>query len=127
MIAAVGVESHKAPGLVPQGELLNVMLGGPAVPGLLDADDEEVIRAVVAELSDLVPEAGRGLVGATVRRWRAALPWVAPGQAARAARYRRAAEAEPARVILAGDYLGLPFTDSVTTPGSGPRPRRCAC
>jgi oxygen-dependent protoporphyrinogen oxidase len=116
-IAAVAVESHKAPGLVPHGELLNVMLGGPAVARLLDADDEEVTRAVVAELSDLVPEAGRGLVGATVSRWRAALPWVPPGQAARVARYRRAVEAEPTRVLLAGDYLGLPFTDSVTYTG----------
>jgi protoporphyrinogen/coproporphyrinogen III oxidase len=116
-IAAVGVESHKAPGLVPQGELLNVMLGGPAVTRLLDADDDQVTRAVVAELSDLVPEAGRGLVGVTVCRWRAALPWVPPGQAARVARYRRAVQAEPARVILAGDYLGLPFTDSVTHTG----------
>jgi oxygen-dependent protoporphyrinogen oxidase len=93
------------------------MLGGPAVARLLDADDEEVTRAVVAELSDLVPEAGRGLVGATVCRWRAALAWVPPGQAARVARYRRAVEAEPARVVLAGDYLGLPFTDSVTHTG----------
>jgi protoporphyrinogen/coproporphyrinogen III oxidase len=116
-IAAVGVESHKAPGLVPQGELLNVMLGGPAVTRLLDADDQEVTRAVVAELSDLVPEAGRGLAGVTVCRWRAALPWVPPGQAARVARYQRAVEAEPARAILAGDYLGLPFTDSVTHTG----------
>jgi protoporphyrinogen/coproporphyrinogen III oxidase len=116
-IAAVAVESHKAPELVPHGELLNVMLGGPAVARLLDADDEEVTRAVVAELSDLVPEAGRGLVGATVYRWRAALPWVPPGQAARVASYRRAVEAEPTRVLLAGDYLGLPFTDSVTHTG----------
>jgi protoporphyrinogen/coproporphyrinogen III oxidase len=33
------------------------------------------------------------------------------------ARYRRAVEAEPARVVLAGDYLGLPFADSVTYTG----------
>jgi oxygen-dependent protoporphyrinogen oxidase len=116
-IAAVAVESHKAPGLVPHGELLNVMLGGPAVTRLLDASDDEVARAVVAELSDLVPEAGRGLVGASVYRWRTALAWVPPGQAARVARYRRAVQTEPARVILAGDYLGLPFTDSVTHTG----------
>jgi protoporphyrinogen/coproporphyrinogen III oxidase len=116
-IAAVGVESHKAPGLVPQGELLNVMLGGPAVTRLLDADDEAVTRVVVAELSELVPEAGRGLVGATVCRWRTALAWVPPGQAGRVARYRRAVEAERPRVLLAGDYLGLPFADSVTYTG----------
>ena len=116
-IAAVAVESHKAPGLVPQGELLNVMLAGAAVPRLLEADDAQVTRAVVAELADLVPEAARGLAGVTICRWHAALPWVPPGQAGRVARYRRAVEAGPARVILAGDYLGLPFTDSVTHTG----------
>ncbi|MFF4776958.1 hypothetical protein [Microtetraspora fusca] len=57
------------------------------------------------------------MTGATVHRWSAALPWTPVGQAARVAAYRESVAAAAPRVILAGDYLGLPFTDSVVNTG----------
>nr|WP_055501383.1 FAD-dependent oxidoreductase [Nonomuraea pusilla] len=116
-VAAVGVESGKARALVPEGELLNVMLSESAASRLRDAGDDTVIEHTLDELAALVPEARSQVTGATVHRWSAALPWTPVGQAARVAAYRESVAAAAPRVILAGDYLGLPFTDSVVHTG----------
>ncbi|WP_461024321.1 FAD-dependent oxidoreductase [Thalassiella azotivora] len=96
------------------GDVVTVMTTHDAARRWAAEPDERVGRRLVEALHGVDPRLpAPGSV--TVTRWPAAMPTVPPGQARLVAAYRDVAPSR--RVVLAGDYLGLPWTDSAAATG----------
>lgn len=117
VIAAVGIESRKSEGRVGAGDLLDVMLAGDAAVELLALSDEEVTGRVLAELGRHFPGLGESVRFTRCFRWPEAEPRSPPGRSSLIAAYRRALP-RGSRVVLAGDYMGMPFTEGAAETGA---------
>jgi oxygen-dependent protoporphyrinogen oxidase len=114
LVAALTMESGRMPG--GDGEVLSAMLGNDAAQCWLDRSDAELIRAVVDELAAHFPGLHEAIVAAHLQRWPAAEPLSRVGRAKAVARYR-ATLPHDRRIVLAGDYLGSPWTDGAAETG----------
>ncbi len=115
-IAAIAVETAKCPDRARAGVLLNVMLSGAAGRQLLPADEDAVVQAVLPELEAVLPGVAAHLVFRRLYRWEDAEP-MAPIGRARAIRAYRATWSARRGVTLAGDYVGMPFTEGAAETG----------
>jgi oxygen-dependent protoporphyrinogen oxidase len=114
-LAAVAVLSRADSG-TSGGDLLTVMLRPSAVDRWWTADDPAVRTAAVAALAPLLPGLADQVTDARVVRWEQAMPSVPVGHARAVAAYRSGwTPADP--IVLAGDYLGFPWTDSAAFNG----------
>jgi protoporphyrinogen/coproporphyrinogen III oxidase len=114
-LAAVAVLSRADPG-TRGGDLLTVMLRPSAVDRWWTADDPTVRTAALAALSPLLPGLTDRVNDTRVVRWEQAMPSVPVGHARAVTAYRSGlTPADP--VVLAGDYLGFPWTDSAAFNG----------
>lgn len=117
VIAAVGIESNKHPARTGgRGELLDVMVSGDTAPGLLEASDEEIVNRLLPELERYLPSISDAIAFAHVVRWRDAEPKSPVGRS-RALRDYWAHLDPGAKVVLAGDYMGFPHTESAAHTG----------
>ena len=114
-IAAIGVERAKDPAVAEVGELLDVMLTSESADRLLHLSDAEVMRTILPDLEPLLPGVAAHLRWARLTRWAEAMPRSPIGRLGAVARYRQAAPGR--RLLLAGDYMGLPWTDSAAETG----------
>ncbi|SCG58416.1 oxygen-dependent protoporphyrinogen oxidase [Micromonospora halophytica] len=120
-IAAVAVASRAHPGTAT-GDLLTVMLTHESATTLAAADDHRVAATAVAALAELDPTLRSilptALSGTLVVRHPQAMPTCPLGHSAAVASYRRCRASRPDDpVVLAGDYLGFPWTDSAAATG----------
>lgn len=115
-IAAISLESNKDSGRVPGGELLDVMLSGDAGRRMIDRPDPEIESAVLDELETYFPGAGKARLFTRIVRWRDAEPLSPVGRSSLIADYR-AGWTPGRRILLAGDYVGFPYTDSAAHSG----------
>lgn len=115
LIAAVAIESNKEPGRVPGGELLNVMLADHAGAALLHEPDTDVVVRILPELERYFPGVGRHIRFTHIIRWAEAEPRSPVGRSRAIAAYRRSRAGQ--RVLLAGDYMGMPYTDGAAHTG----------
>jgi oxygen-dependent protoporphyrinogen oxidase len=113
-VAAMVVEQGRLPAAGP--EVLTVMLGDVAAREWMDRDDTAVVNEVLAWLRTRWPDLPAGLVASQVHRWPLAEPLSPPGRA-RAVLHYREATAPTRRVLLCGDYTGLPWTDGAAHSG----------
>ena len=113
-IAGLGIERHKAADRASGGERLNVLLSSRAARDLMDHDDAAVLAAVLPEVERWLPGVGRHLRWTRLWRWPHALPCTPPGRLRDVRRYRATAAG---RVVLAGDHMGFPWTDSAAETG----------
>lgn len=117
-IAAVAVASraHLSSG---RGDLLTVMLNDATAAEMYEADDVAVFEVAVKALFDIDDSLSSCLPTdpalARFVRHREAMPTCPPGHATRIRDYRQGPPLGP--VILAGDYLGFPWTDSAAATG----------
>ncbi len=116
VIAAIGIESRKRARHVPEGELLNVMLDGSASARLLQASEEQVLAEVVPELERYFPGADGGFAFAHFSRWPHAEPLSLVGRSRDLEQYRRLWNPNM-KVILAGDYMGIPCAEGAAESG----------
>jgi oxygen-dependent protoporphyrinogen oxidase len=104
-------ESHRS-------ELLTVMFNDAAAAGMFDADDDSIVDLAVKGLCAVDPSLGRVLPVNTaivrIVRHHQAMPMCPPGHGRRVRDYRRQ---HSGPVVLAGDYLGFPWTDSAAATG----------
>jgi oxygen-dependent protoporphyrinogen oxidase len=115
-VAAVSIERNKSPDRARRGELLEVFLAGDAADRLLGDTDADVLAAVIPELERSLPGVGGAVTMTHLIRWPAAEPRSPVGRARAVAAYRRAPRPDR-RVLLAGDYVSLPWTDGAADAG----------
>ena len=115
-VAAVGIESRKSAFHTRTGELLDVMLAGDVAGALLKLPDDEVVRSVLRELERHFPDLRDAVRFTRCFRWPEAEPCSPPGRSRAIAAYRRSLPAN-SRMLLAGDYTGMPFTEGAAEAG----------
>lgn len=113
-VASIGIERNKAPERVVGGERFDVMLSTDAARTLMEQSDEAVLDAVLPEVERWLPRLRGHLSWARLWQWPQAMPCTPPGRVADVRRYRAA---PVGRVVLAGDYVGFPWTDSAAETG----------
>jgi oxygen-dependent protoporphyrinogen oxidase len=115
-VAAVSIERNKSLDRARCGELLVVLFSGDAAERLLGESDSDVLAAVIPELERYLPGVGGAVTMTHLIRWPAAEPRSPVGRARAVAAYRRAPRVDR-RVLLAGDYVALPWTDGAADAG----------
>jgi oxygen-dependent protoporphyrinogen oxidase len=116
-VAAIGIESNKSPRRVPHGQLLNIMLSGAASMEMMPLDDGRIVDATVREAEPLFPGLSAQIAGTRIFRWQHAEPCSPIGRARDLSEYRSAVRPPAARVLLAGDYMSMPFTEGAAESG----------
>ncbi|MEU7901169.1 FAD-dependent oxidoreductase [Nonomuraea sp. NPDC049152] len=97
-------------------DLVTGMLAPDLAARLRDAHDDEVAAAGLRLLGEHLPGIQQRVIGTHVVRWDQAMPTTQAGRAALVRRYRTELPAH-SRIVLAGDYLGFPWTDSAAYNG----------
>jgi protoporphyrinogen/coproporphyrinogen III oxidase len=115
-LAAACIQSRKLPGLVPPGEDAVVLLPAPdAVAALWSRPDDEVARALLAQLEAAVPDVARRVVSSHVYRFDDAYSVFQPGHVRNLLRFD--ADWLPRGIALAGDYLVAPSVEGAVRSG----------
>lgn len=117
-VAAVCAQEAKESALVPHGRGALLALPLPEVgPRLLEADADDVLRALLPDLAKPFPRLESSIVAAQAFRWPHGWTVFRPGSLAHLARFRSGGlETEP-RVAFAGDYLYAPNVEGAVTAG----------
>jgi len=117
-IVSVTIESAKDPRRVPRGdEMLNLFLTADEAERMMDRPDDDIVAAVASDIERLFPGAIAAKRFARVVRWREGLPKSPVGRARNLAEYRRSRPRD-CRVLLAGDYMGMPWLESAIETGT---------
>ncbi len=116
IIAAFTIESAKDAGRVASGELIHVMLSGEAGEIMVAQNDESIITDVLEELEQYLPCISENVAFTRVYRWINAEPKSRVGRCEKINDYRKSINNHN-KVILAGDYLGMPFTEGAAETG----------
>lgn len=114
-MAALTFESGRGLGR-GEGDVVSIMLGHDAVSGVLGQSDDAIAHDMLGELETLLPRVTGSVTHSHVQRWASAEPLSPVGRAAAVAEYR-ASLAPTRNVVLAGDYLGTPWTDGAAETG----------
>ena len=117
-VAAIGIEANKSRDRAAQGHLFNLMLSGRSSREILAWPEPEIVHSILPELERLLPGVTAAVAATHVYRWEEAEPLSPVGRARNLRQYRAdvAAAACP-RVLLAGDYLSMPFTEGAAESG----------
>ncbi len=115
VIASMTVESWRDPSRVPSGEVLHALLSGEAAVSLSDRSDDEIEAAVLPEVERYFPGVTEAKRFVHIVRWQEAEPMSPVGRSRSIAEYRRRGGAR--RVWLAGDYMGMPWSDGAAEAG----------
>lgn len=111
LINVVSLENNKHLGPQDKNQWkVNVMLTSLAAISLKDATQEEVTRAVIAELENLYPEFSSSTRLASFTRWNNAIPIFDIGHVEEISRYRDTINSN-SRFFLTGDYMGTPCVE----------------
>ncbi len=117
VVASATNERCKDERRVGKGQLFVAFVSGDAAPNLMERDDEEIVKAALADLDNYYPRLSANVSGARVYRWKEAMPLSRPGRPRLVAQYR-ATRKSATRVFLAGDYTGMPFTEGAAETGA---------
>ena len=115
-IAAIAIESNKHSGRATDGDLMNVMLSGRAGKELIDKDEKEIADKIIDELNRYIPHLKEEIVFTKIFRWPKAEPFSYVGRSIFIHKYRKQIRKDK-RIFLAGDYMGMPFTEGAAETG----------
>jgi len=115
-IAAIAIERNKDNDRAYHGELLSVMLDGKAGKLLINSDENEIISKVVKELEVYYPDLSKKIKFTKLFRWQYAEPMSEIGRSKNIYTYRQQFNSKKG-IYLAGDYMGMPFTEGAAESG----------
>jgi len=116
IIAAFTIETAKHSDRAMFGELIHVMLSGEAGKLMVDQDEETILAAILPELEQYLPWVSGNVAFTKIYRWVNAEPKSPVGRCRKIHDYRESINRNN-KVILAGDYLGMPFTEGAAETG----------
>ncbi|MEW6679373.1 MAG: NAD(P)/FAD-dependent oxidoreductase [Pseudomonadota bacterium] len=116
-VAAVGIENNKNRTGHGVGHLLNIMLSHRAAIEQMQASDSAIVKFAMQSVREFFPTLPAHIKQSRVYRWPMAEPMSPVGRAATLHAYRhRCAQQVPA-ILLAGDYMSMPFTEGAAESG----------
>ncbi|MCX6168109.1 MAG: NAD(P)/FAD-dependent oxidoreductase [Ignavibacteriales bacterium] len=115
-IASIGIESNKNHKYTHHGQLLNIMLSNKASESMMFDKDDSIVETVVSEALKYLPGLSNKISSTRIYRWKHAEPYSHIGRAKDLVQYRDYKYLEE-RVLLAGDYMSMPFTEGASESG----------
>jgi oxygen-dependent protoporphyrinogen oxidase len=116
VVAAFTIETAKHCDRAMSGELIHVMLSGEAGKMMVEQDDEAILATILPELEQYLPWISGNVAFTRIYRWVNAEPKSPVGRCKKINDYRESINKNN-KVILAGDYLGMPFTEGAAETG----------
>ena len=116
-IVAIGIESNKNRNCTPQGQLLNILLSNTASKSMMSMTDDVIANAMVLEAENFFPGLSTQIATTRIYRWKQAEPYSHVGRAKDLLHYRNNCHPFDQRVLLAGDYMSMPFTEGAAESG----------
>ena len=115
-IAAISIESNKNKNCAFEGELLQIMLDGKHGKELLHADEHQLLQIILPEIEKYLPGITNAIRFTHIVRWENAIPISFVGKSLLLKNYYDSITPDK-NLILAGDYMNFPFTDSAALSG----------
>lgn len=115
-IAGIGIESNKNAARIIEGELFDIMLDSQHGSELFDVPDDEILKTITPELENYFPRLSQSIRLSHFVRWKDAVPLSSLGRSSNIKKYKETLDPSTP-VILAGDYMGFPYTDSAAFTG----------
>lgn len=115
-IAGIGIESNKRAHRIKEGELFDIMLDNQSSVELFNKSDDNLLKVILPELEKYFPRVSEFIRLTHVIRWQDAEPISSLGRSKDIKKYNETLSST-AQVILAGDYMGFPYTDSAAFTG----------
>lgn len=116
LVVSATIESAKDIARVPDGELLNLFINCESSSAMMDLPDDKIVAAVLPDIERFFHGATTTKRFAEIVRWPNALPKSPVGRSRDLAEYRRS-EPHARRLLLAGDYMGMPHFESAVETG----------
>jgi oxygen-dependent protoporphyrinogen oxidase len=116
ILSSITVESLKGRARVPRGEMLSVMVRHSVAADLMQRSDDDIVTRVLGDVERYFPGISVATRFAHVVRWHEAMPTTPVGRSRMLAEYRQPG-LTTGRVLMAGDYMGLPCADSAAETG----------
>lgn len=117
-IAGVGIERNKfMKGLPGDAQLFNIMLSDACSRRVMGMPDDEVVRATLGSVERYLPGLVSNVSATMVCRWPFAEPRSPVGRSADLETYRRMCRETTPAVLLAGDYMSMPYTEGAAESG----------
>jgi oxygen-dependent protoporphyrinogen oxidase len=116
-VAAVGIENNKNRASDAVGHLLNIMLSHCAALEQMHVADSAVVEFAMQSISNYFPELRAHIKQSRVYRWPAAEPLSPVGRATALRNYRQRCTQQVPALLLAGDYMSMPFTEGAAESG----------
>jgi oxygen-dependent protoporphyrinogen oxidase len=116
VISAIANEGNKDKDRVAKGKLLVAFLSDKAGSGMIDWKDDDILAVVLKEMEKYFISVADNILFTRIYRWKEAVPMSPPGRSRNVARYRKGVSGST-KVFLAGDYMGMPFTEGAAETG----------
>lgn len=116
-VAAVGIENNKNRAGHGAGHLLNVMLSHSAAIEHMQASDAAIVEFAIQSVREILPTLPAHIEQSCVYRWPMAEPLSPVGRATTLHAYRRRCAHQVPTILLAGDYMSMPFTEGAAESG----------
>lgn len=116
-IAAIAVETAKSVDRSAGGHLINVMLAGKSGAQMIEWDEKKIWQTLLPELDELLPGVSSNIVFQKLVRWKYAEPKSPIGRSRDVRDYRKNISPDT-KIFLAGDYMGMPFTEGAAETGA---------
>lgn len=116
-VAAVGIENNKNRAGDGVGNLLNIMLSHSAATEQMHASDAVIVEFAMQSVRDYFPALPAHIKQSRVYRWPVAEPLSPVGRAATLHAYRHRCGHQVPAILLAGDYMSMPFTEGAAESG----------
>ena len=83
---------------------------------MIDWRDDDILAVVLREMDTYFVSVSENILFTKIYRWKEAMPMTPPGRSRNVARYRKSVNSST-KVFLAGDYMGMPFTEGAAETG----------
>jgi oxygen-dependent protoporphyrinogen oxidase len=116
-IAAIGIENNKHRSCTAKGHLLNIMLCHESATRCMSLTDDAIIEQVLQSADIFFPSISQYVLQTQIYRWPVAEPCSNIGRSKYLKRYREQCAKEQPRLVLAGDYMSMPYTEGAAESG----------
>ena len=116
-VVAIGIENNKNRAPHISGNLFNFMFSHEAAQHFMQSPDEDIVAAALAAVSGLLPNLASYIAQTQVYRWPLAEPLSQVGRAQQLQAYRAHVEKKRTKILLAGDYMSMPYTEGAAESG----------
>ncbi len=114
-ISAIAIEYCKYKSNSEQ-EHLNIMLAGRQAQKHWSDTEQQLLQNILPEVGKYFPNISDHLLETKIIRWAEAIPYSAVGRSKNILEYRKNTVMDR-RVLLSGDYMGMPFTEGAAESG----------